>query len=254
MKDFERVLVTGDTHGSFLQLKDSLARTEVTGKDLIIILGDVGVNFHNDFRDDMAKENLAVIPAQFLLIRGNHEMRPTDPGLGGKYQEEEWFGGTTYAEEAYPRFHFAKDGERFHINGRDFLVIGGAYSVDKFYRLRYGLGWFPDEQLSEEEMSGILEAVKEHGGKEDIILSHTCPYEDRPTDMFLPRIDQSKVDSRMEQFLQEVKDSVSYNEWYCGHWHINRKTDDIHFLFEGIEEISAQGAFMLHREFGLTMK
>lgn len=28
------------------------------------------------------------------------------------------------------------------------MVIGGAYSVDKFYRLSRGMKWWPDEQSS----------------------------------------------------------------------------------------------------------
>lgn len=30
------------------------------------------------------------------------------------------------------------------------IVIGGAYSVDKFYRLSKGYNWFEDEQPSDE--------------------------------------------------------------------------------------------------------
>ena len=44
----------------------------------------------------------------------------------------------------------AKDGEILDLNGLKTIVIGGAYSVDKFYRIKYHHGWWEQEQPSEE--------------------------------------------------------------------------------------------------------
>ena len=46
----------------------------------------------------------------------------------------EWHGGLVYREEEYPNLVFAKDGEIYDIAGKKTIVIGGAYSVDKWYR------------------------------------------------------------------------------------------------------------------------
>ena len=43
-----------------------------------------------------------------------------------------------------------KCGEIYNINGKSILVIGGAYSVDKEYRLLKGWSWFKDEQPNKE--------------------------------------------------------------------------------------------------------
>ena len=40
---------------------------------------------------------------------------------------------------------FAKDGEVYNFNGVSTLVIGGAYSVDKYYRLALGYNWYESE-------------------------------------------------------------------------------------------------------------
>ena len=56
--------------------------------------------------------------------------------------------GKVWVEEAYPNILFAKDGEIYDIAGMKTIVIGGAYSVDKFYRLSKGYNWFEDEQTS----------------------------------------------------------------------------------------------------------
>lgn len=53
--------------------------------------------------------------------------------------------------------------------------------------------------------------------------------------MFLPGIDQSTVDTRTERWLDTIEETVDYKAWYCGHWHINKRIDKMHFLFHGFE-------------------
>ena len=61
-----------------------------------------------------------------------------------------WRGDVVYQEEEYPSLLFAKDGEVFDLDGKQAIVMGGAYSIDKMVRLMYGYGCWPDEQSSEE--------------------------------------------------------------------------------------------------------
>ena len=117
------------------------------------------------------------------------------------------------------------DGEEYNIDGKSVLVIGGAYSVDKEYRLMYGYKWFKDEQLTKEEMDTIYNKVR--GKHFDIVLTHTCPYKYEPIEVFLSGINQSKVDKSMEHFLDKIEDSIEYDKWYCGHYHIDKKIDRI---------------------------
>ena len=234
MKDFEHIYMTGDTHADFEDLILKSIRYGFTDRDLLIILGDVGINYFGDSRDTLHKDMLAVVPSTILCIRGNHERRPTDPALGGIYHETSWMGDSAFVEDAYPRFIMAVDGARYRINGRKFLVIGGAYSVDKYYRLQMGYRWFKDEQLTSEEMDNIRQSIDAHGYKEDIILAHTCPYDHRPIEAFLAGVDESRVDNSMERFLQEIVDAVEYSAYYCGHWHIEKRDEKIHFLFHDV--------------------
>lgn len=55
-----------------------------------------------------------------------------------------------YYEEEYPSLLFAKDGEVIELDGKQAIVMGGAYSIDKMVQLMYGYGWWPDEQPSDE--------------------------------------------------------------------------------------------------------
>ena len=69
----------------------------------------------------------------------------------------------------------------------------------------------------------------------DVILSHTCPFKYEPTEVFLPMIDQSTVDASTEHWLNQIEESVEYKAWFCGHWHVNKRIDRMHFLFHGFE-------------------
>lgn len=113
----------------------------------MIILGDTGTNFSGGFRDSGKKQFLESLPIMLFCIHGNHEQRP---GTIDTYKEMIWHGGSVYYEEEYPDLLFAKDGEVFDLDGKQSIVVGGTYSVDKMIRLMYGYGWRPDEQPSEE--------------------------------------------------------------------------------------------------------
>ena len=238
MNEFDRIFITGDKHGDFLSLINDSVRCGYTEHDLLIILGDVGVNYYGTAgggkKDNLAKERLSQIPCTVLCIHGNHELRPTSTEIAGQYRKIGWMNDTAYIEDAFPRLIFAEDGARYHINGRDFLVIGGAYSVDKWYRSQRRFRWFSDEQLTEEEMDSLRQKVDAHGNREDIILAHTCPMDHRPLECFLSGIDDSRVDTTTERFLQEITDSTEYNRFYCGHWHTDKLDGKIRFLFHDV--------------------
>lgn len=243
MKDFDNIYLTGDKHADFEQLLLQSIRYGITERDLLIILGDVGINYFGDYRDNMHKDLLALVPGTILCIRGNHEMRPTDIQLKGIYKETLWMGDKAYVESRYPRIIMAEDGARYHINERDYLVIGGAYSVDKPLRLERGYNWFPDEQLTESEMTKIRDKISSRGNKEDIILAHTCPYDSRPLECFMSGVDENGVDNTMERFLQEVVDKTEYKQFFCGHWHIDKQDVNnakLRFLYEDIVMIAGK--------------
>lgn len=99
-----------------------------------------------------------------------------------------WNGGKVLYQEQFPKILFPVDGEIFDLNGLKCLVAGGAYSVDKYYRLQHGGKWFEDEQPSDAIKIKVMEQVlNKHI---DVIFSHTCPEKYIPTECFLSGIDQ----------------------------------------------------------------
>lgn len=141
------IYYTGDIHGSAKGIVAFAQHYELTESDIIVILGDVGANYYGNRRDRYCKDALARIKPTVFCIHGNHERRPDT--LAG-YKQKEWNGGLVWYEDEYPNLLFARDGDIFTMEGTRHLVIGGAYSVDKYYRLENDLLWFADEQPSAE--------------------------------------------------------------------------------------------------------
>ena len=181
----------------------------------------------------MLKNSLLQYPITFFCIHGNHEERPENIKT---YKTKRFHDGVVYYEEDYPNVLFAKDGEIYNFNNHKVLVIGGAYSVDKYFRLDRGYNWYESEQPNEETKNKVVSVLKDLNNKVDIILSHTCPYKYLPREMFLEGIDQSTVDNSTEHFLDEIEKSTDYNLWYCGHYHTDKEIDKIIFMFHKIEE------------------
>ena len=227
------IYLTGDIHGDPSQVELFCSKMQLTEKDTIVMLGDVGLNYYGGKRDRLSKRILSSLPVTFLCIHGNHEIRPQNIP---EYKPTIWNGGRVLVEEKYPNILFAEDGEIYDLDGVKALVIGSAYSVDKFYRLQRGFGWWADEQPSEETKRKI-EAVLSARKDIDIILSHTCPKKHIPTEMSLPMIDQRTVDNSTEEWLDAIEDAVDYKAWYCGHWHTDKRIDKMHFLFTTFESL-----------------
>lgn len=198
--------------------------------DTIVLLGDVGLNFYGDrLGDGMKKKMLNKKGVTIFCIHGNHEKRPQTIS---SYKEKQWNGGIVFEEDTYPNLKFAKDGEVYDLDGFKTVVIGGAYSVDKYIRLRRNYPWFSDEQPSKETKAFVESKLDELGWKIDIVLSHTCPAKYIPVEAFIVGLSQDEVDRSTEDWLDCIEDKLSYKTWYCGHWHINKRIDKIHFLME----------------------
>lgn len=226
------VLVTGDTHRDYTRILQFCDRYPTSKEDVMIILGDAGINYCNDIRDNYVKDRLSQLPITLFCIHGNHEMRPSSIK---SYNLVSWQGGMAYVESRYPNLIFAKDGEIYNIAEKKVLVIGGAYSVDKWLRIKRGYGWFEDEQPTEEIKKHVEKQLDAVNWSVDVVLSHTTPYQYRPIDLFLRSIDQSTVDSSTEKWLSSIEEKLVYDKWYAGHYHCDRIVDKLQIMYKNVE-------------------
>lgn len=233
------ILYTGDTHGQTSRISLMIRRLKLGPADTIVICGDVGLNYYGNDRGDYERKwrlNREGVP--ILCIHGNHEQRP---GTIPSYQIREWNEGKVYVEDDFPNLLFAIDGEVYNLGGHRAIAIGGAYSVDKYYRLARGLHWFEDEQPDAETKKRVEDKLEALDWKIDVVMSHTCPSRFVPTEAFLPGLDQATVDTSTEEWLDTIAQRLDYGKWFCGHWHIDKRVERFSFLmnlfdtYEGME-------------------
>lgn len=235
------VYITGDTHGDFKRIKSFSNRMQLTEDDTIIILGDAGINYFLDQRDIHTKIKLSSLKPKLFCIHGNHECRPSNIET---YNIKEEFNGKVYYESQYPNILFAVDGEIYNFPSSDgtihkVLVCGGAYSVDKFYRLSIGAKWFPDEQPDKRIRLKVEESLNSIHWDINDILTHTGPLEFEPREMFLTQVDQSSVDKSTEIWLQSIYDQLKhFDRWFFGHYHCDKNINNkIYILFNSFMEL-----------------
>ncbi len=229
MKKPKNIWLMGDIHGDYFPIKNFYQNNKkFLSKDfrenILILLGDVGINYFLNHRDKETKDKLDRYPFTYFCIRGNHELRPSEleEQNPSEWHQEKCFENIVYVEDQHPKILYALDqGGEYIIGDKSILVIPGAYSIDKFYRLSHGWTWNATEQLSEKEKENLFNTLKP---QYDYILSHTCPlsWQSYIQDLFLSQVDQSTVDNSMEIFLDKVAAAVKYDRWYWGHYHDNR--------------------------------
>ena len=227
------IYLTGDKHRNFKRVAAFCDTVESTKDDILVIMGEAGVNYYGGEKDRSLKRLLAELPITLFSIHGNHEQRPERLG----YTEMAWRGGIVYAEPELPNLLFAKDGEIYVLDGKRCIAIGGAYSVDKPIRLAEGWGWWPDEQPSPETRERVEKRLEAEGWRVDIVFSHTCPLKYEPREVFIGGVNQADVDKSTERWLDTIEDRLDYKRWHCGHFHTDKVIDKIRFLYNDFIEL-----------------
>lgn len=258
--ELKHLIFTGDTHGGVATISriGNIQRNMPEYKPeetIIVILGDAGLNFWLNNTDKKYKKLLNSMNYHIYCVRGNHEQRP-ELIKSMILVNDENVNNVVYMEEAFPNIRYFVDGKIYNLLGYKSLVIGGAYSIDKWHRLaragysRYEAetadpkkcGWFKNECLTVAEMDTIMAEVQ--GKSVDFILSHTCPLSWEPTDLFLNGIDQSTVDKSMEIWLDELKNKVNWKYYLFGHYHADRiekpYVEQFYQEYEDVESIIAR--------------
>lgn len=240
----KRWIITGDTHGQVVDRMGKIVQNMynvVPEETAVIILGDAGLNYYLNKTDRKNKQYSSEFGLRIYCVRGNHEARPQNLESMILVDDGDVF-GKVYMEEKFPNIRYFVDGGEYTIADKSVLVIGGAYSVDKYYRLARSAGhsfsgWFEDEQLSEEERAEIMSKVS--GKHYDIVLTHTAPITWEPTDLFLRGIDQATVDKSTELWLRDIKDAISWDYWMFGHYHADRiEAPHVEQFFQEYEDLN----------------
>jgi DNA repair exonuclease SbcCD nuclease subunit len=233
------IYITGDTHGEFSRFSSSrfTQGRELTKNDYLIILGDYG-GFWNNKQSDAEKywqEWIGRKPWTTLFLDGNHE----NFSILDSFPTEKRFGGIVgVTHKTFPIYHL-KRGEVYTIDNKKIFVFGGGYSID-ILRRTPNISWWEREMPNYKEYQNGLDNLKIHDNKVDYIMTHTCSNVDfekiKIKYNMIEKISEPELPLR--NYFDEIRKNVSYEKWYCGHFHVEDNTNDkINFLYESIVKI-----------------
>ena len=246
-----RFFITGDKHRRFNIVEDFCSKMNTRRKDVLIILGDAGFNYYDDERDDKLKEKISKLNITFFCLHGNKENRPQNVGT---YGIRNFCGGRVYYEPRYPNIYFAIDGEIYTFEGRKYIVVGGAHSIDKMRCLENGTPYWFDEMPDDKTKKLVECKLENENNKIYGILTHTCPNNYLPTEMFMTTRQNASIkrkpqkaksikafkpdiDRSTEIWLEKIEKNTEYKVWFCGHYHIDKEIDKIHMMRHNIRPL-----------------
>ena len=246
-----KFFITGDKHRRFEKVKKFCREMNTRRKDVLIILGDAGFNYYDDKRDDELKKEISGLNITLFCLHGNKENRPQNVGT---YGIRSFCGGKVYYEPKYPNIYFAIDGEIYTFEGKKYMVVGGAHSVDKMRCLEEGTPFWCDEMPNDTIKESVENNLQNEGNKIFGMMTHTCPIDYLPTEMFMstrqnasikrsPRKAKSKklfnpdIDHSTEIWLGSLEQKINYKVWFCGHYHVDKQIDKIYMLHNDIRPL-----------------
>lgn len=249
-----KFFITGDKHRDFSRVKQFCYDMQTRKKDVMIVLGDSGFNYYEDERDDALKAEMSSVRITLFCLHGNKENRPENIDT---YGVKTFCGGKVYYEPKYPNILFAIDGEIYTFDGKKYMVVGGAHSVDKNKCLQENLPFWFDEMPSDEIKDKVEERLADEDNTIYGMLTHTCPFCFLPTEMFVStrqnaslkrkhrksdvkKMFKPDIDRSTEKWLDRLETVIDYQVWFCGHYHIDKQIDKVTMLYNEIRPLHLQ--------------
>lgn len=210
-----KILLVGDTHGDLGHARfaiDAAVRQDIS---VIFQLGDFGywehhpsgVEYLNRLDDYAYKRNVMV-----YFLDGNHDKTSL---LLGTYRNKTLEGFIKVRNF----IRYAPRGHRWTWDGCRFIALGGAYSVDKDWRLAKERArnkpeslWFPEEEMSDNDMDTI---ILNDSSPVDVILAHDKPRCAKPD---WDRKDFPECWPNQDR-LQRAVATLTPTEFFHGHLH-----------------------------------
>ncbi len=253
-----RVFITGDIHGSVQEINSIIAQIDNPNKnDIIIVAGDAGFEYQ-DYNMGSAKKAAKKFPGIWIVMRGNHDSSYWSEHTTWDEEEQKYipFKNWSFTKDGYYLYqnkypniwYIPDDGAILNIGKYNILFCPGAYSVDKWYRLRNNYPWNPNEQLSTEARQALYDMLVEWKKIEldiDFVIGHTFPYKCNQylEYLFLPNLDQRSIDKTTEHWLDEMAEIFetmpSFKHYFGGHFHDDHQLNDKYtLLYHDVENLA----------------
>ncbi len=180
-----------------------------TDNDLLIILGDIGLNFRDTAENQAFTQEFLSINKNIAFIEGNHE----NFDYLNSFPTEEWNGGTV--NRLSKNIVRLMRGNVYEIDGFKFFTFGGCKSSAKWKE--QGL-WHFGEEPTEQECAFAVENLKKHGNKVDYVLTHKYEVEG---------LGKTRCQLLFD-LCRYIDENISFKKWLAGHWHKIFNQDENH--------------------------
>jgi len=234
-----KLAVIGDWHANTRWACNALKYAKDNGADAVLQVGDFGF-WRPDDPDtqphlDEISETAKALGIEVLWLPGNHEYwpgLPHDPGmLPGRGKKPSLINGNLL---------YLPPGYRWSWWGKNFMAVGGAFSIDRFMRTE-GKGYWLEETLTDED---VEYASREPHGL-DVIFSHDCPKgvdipgigpDSKPrggASLWPPLMLLQAEEHR--QRMKDIWDVHKPQRWIHGHYHVYHETWYGPTIFTGLD-------------------
>lgn len=211
------ILLVGDLHGDTNWFEQSYKEAQRQGATAIVQVGDFGLFPENQ---NLFREIVRQYDIPFYFIDGNHD------------DLDRWSLYTSIT----PVFrglnlHYVPRGSTLTIDGRSFLCIGGAASIDKEIRLRHGWHWTPKENISDDLVETILNTPRV---EIEAMITHAPPLS--IADRHFDSIEKIKFGVGLDWFdpsmkrIEHIWKTLNTPRMYCGHMHRTLDVDNCRIL------------------------
>lgn len=243
------IYITGDIHGNASNVRNIISQIKNPSKeDFIIVAGDAGFEYEQ-YIMGQAKKAARKFPGTWIVLRGNHDSRYWNHEGDQGWEIITYLGCDYLRQTKYPNIWYLPDqGCIYRLGDFNILFIPGAYSVDKWYRLRSNYPWNPREQLSIKEQNDLDLLMVEWvdlGFDIDFVVGHTFPskMEKYYDDLFMEGLNQATIDKSMESWLNHMSQFYetipSFKHYFGGHFHDDRQLNDKYtMLYHNVENLA----------------
>jgi predicted phosphodiesterase len=161
-----KLLIAGDWHGNTGHAQQMVREAKKASAKRILQVGDFGlwshfedgVKFLDQLNGEARKEGVRI-----YAVGGNHE------------NWDHWNWHLTNGPKSYHGFTYIRShillAPRVHYwnwEGKRFLMVAGAVSVDQHLRKKDGTEWWPQEAITDSDMAQVTDV------KVDYMISHDC--------------------------------------------------------------------------------
>lgn len=183
----------GDIHGNFYQYLNL-----INSCDESVQIGDHGIGF--------VRRGKSVLDAYKYI-----DFQPYTPIEGHRFIRG------NHDHPAICKLHPSYINDGHYEDGM--MFVGGALSIDKDWRIA-GESWWPDEELSYEELQYI---AGQYGvRKPNIMVTHECP--ESVSDILVAQLlggRKFNFPSRTREVFDVMLTSHRPKLWIFGHWHVS---------------------------------